>query len=244
MLSFLKRRLKPVYSRLLDHLAQRIWERTGKLACNSRRRDAIYQIFGYLENAHSSTYGDYAEFGVAGGKTFSLVVQLFQERFPKMRFLGFDSFQGLPEQGLKDRIDGYHAFKEGDFKYSEKDFLKNVYKRAKPKDKRRIITIPGWFDSLDKKNDIVKSLSITNLSFVLIDCDLYESTVPCLDFISDLITDGSVVAFDDWRCFRNLPQYGEKRSAREWMEKTGINLHFLVNIGWNGCAFTVELPKR
>ena len=36
----------------------------------------------------------------------------------------------------------------------------------------------------------------------MVDCDLYQSTVPVLAFLADLLQDGTVVLFDDWYCFR------------------------------------------
>ena len=100
--------------------------------------------------------------------------------------------------------------------------------------------VKGWFaDTLDPVK--ASSYDINVLSAVWIDCDLYESTVPVLQFISQYLTVGSVILFDDWRCYRNLPDFGEQRACREWLvANPQISLRELFSFGWHGLAFTVS----
>ena len=73
-----------------------------------------------------------------------------------------------------------------------------------------------------------------------IDCDLYESTVPVLRFLTKRLSVGSVILFDDYRCFRNLPDFGQQLACREWLEANShIRLRDLFQFGWHGQAFTV-----
>jgi len=73
-----------------------------------------------------------------------------------------------------------------------------------------------------------------------IDCDLYDSTVPVLEYLAPRLTVGSVVVFDDWRCYRNHPDFGEQRACREWLQRNPrLSLRELLSFGWNGIAFTV-----
>jgi hypothetical protein len=53
----------------------------------------------------------------------------------------------------------------------------------------------------------------------MVDCDLYESTVAVLDFITDYLQDGSILIFDAWFCFRANPNRGEHRAFQEWLKK-------------------------
>lgn len=51
------------------------------------------------------------------------------------------------------------------------------------------------------------------------DCDLYLSTVPVLEFVKDLLQKGTVIIFDDWNCFWADPDKGERRAWREFCER-------------------------
>jgi O-methyltransferase len=89
---------------------------------------------------------------------------------------------------------------------------------------------------LDRRADY----AIERIAVAWIDCDLYESTVPVLKFITPHLCVGSVIVFDDWRCYRNHPDFGEQRACREWLEANpGIKLRELLSFGWNGIAFTI-----
>ena len=73
---------------------------------------------------------------------------------------------------------------------------------------------------------------------------IYKSTVPVLRFITPYLSQGSVLLFDDWRCFRNLPDRGQQRACREWLQANPqIELHEFVSFGFHGKAFTVGFAK-
>jgi hypothetical protein len=40
-----------------------------------------------------------------------------------------------------------------------------------------------------------------------------------LNFLTDILTTGSVVMFDDWFCFRGDPTRGVQRAWREWRDR-------------------------
>jgi len=40
-----------------------------------------------------------------------------------------------------------------------------------------------------------------------------------LDFITDLVVEGTLLIFDDWFSFKANPNLGEQRACREWLEK-------------------------
>jgi hypothetical protein len=105
---------------------------------------------------------------------------------------------------------------------------------------RRVTCIPGWFhESLREYQPVVAG--IQRIAAAWIDCDLYESTVPILNFLTPRLSVGAVLLFDDWRCFRNLPTLGEQRACREWLQRNPqIGLRELFSFGWNGQAFTIS----
>lgn len=228
--------LKPIYARLAQ-IERRMQEPVN------RRFVAVEEIADYLFGAQIP--GDYLEFGVAWGTTFSYACNRFS-MYPEhkdMRFFALDSFEGLPNPKGLDAVDGYTAtFYESQFACSEEDFVRNLKRAGVNLD--RVTLVKGWFDqSLTPEN--AAQHGIDKVAAAWIDCDLYESTVPVLKFITPRLSTGSVIAFDDWRCFRNSPDFGEQRACREWQaENPHIILHELYSFGWHGIAFTVELAEE
>ena len=130
-----------------------------------------------------------------------------------MRFFAFDSFEGLP--ALRGIDVESRDFVEGQYAYGSDEFRSSIASRGV--DLTKIITVPGWFDQTCNSATISK-FEMRRASIIHIDCDLYESTTTVLDFIRPLITDGTVLIFDDWFCFRGNPNLGEQRAFREWAE--------------------------
>jgi hypothetical protein len=160
--------------------------------------------------------GDYLEFGVSWGNTF---ISAFHNarRFGlnSMRFFAFDSFEGLPP------IQGVDA--HGDCEYHKGQYACNVTEfqrriRQEGVDLNRVKLVPGWYDKV--LNDKTKQdLQIKKAAVIWIDCDLYESTVPALNFITDYVQSGTIICFDDWYCFKADPNRGECRAFNEWLTK-------------------------
>ena len=183
------------------------------LSYHKFRWDAVDKFRDYLVVAEVP--GDYVELGVAEGLTFAYVIDVFGPLFPNMRFIAADSFEGLPEPVGLDAEGGYTSgFEKGQFACSEERFKKNI--EAKGGDLSRLLTISGWFDETLKANHPISS-RIEKVAFAWIDCDLY--TIPILDYLTPRLSVGTVLMFDDWRCFRNQPTYGQQRACREWLER-------------------------
>ncbi|MEZ4681895.1 MAG: TylF/MycF/NovP-related O-methyltransferase [Caldilineaceae bacterium] len=167
--------------------------------------------------------GDYLEFGCFHGDSFVHAYNRAAPLLPWMRFWAFDSFQGLPQLS---GIDSDGEFWEGQFSCDEHTFMQNLQKANV--DLERVNCIPGWFaDTLTSNLKQKKNLQVA--SIVYIDCDLYHSTVPVLDFITDLVETGTVIMFDDWFCFKADPQKGVQKACSEWLQRNPrIKLH-----GWH-----------
>lgn len=189
----------------------------------------------------SNIEGDYLEFGVFRGKTFvSAFHSLKNLNSARMKFYAFDSFEGLPP--LKGSDSDYEAFKEGQFAYGLNDFKANLNSHGV--DLSRCSFVPGWFD--ESLNDKTKStLPVSKAAVIYIDCDLYESTVPVLDFITGYLQTGTIIAFDDWFCFAGAPDHGEQRAVAEWLDKNKhISLTEYTNMGNAGKAFIVYVKPN
>jgi O-methyltransferase len=229
--------LGPLYLRI-QQLENEIARLQGLMRNN--RFKAVEEVADYLYGAEIP--GDYLEFGVYKGVTFAHACTFFSyyPQHKHMRFFALDSFEGLPQPKGFDAVDGYTAtFYEGQFACTEKDFIENL--RREGVDLDRVRTVKGWF-SESLTDEMAARHGIDKVAAAWIDCDLYESTIPILRFLTPKLVTGSVLIFDDWRCFHNLPTRVEQRALNEWRaENPHITLHRLIDFGWHGIAFTVEL---
>jgi len=206
------------------------------LSYYKNRWDVVDKLADYLVGTQIP--GDYLEFGVFMGKTFSYAHQIMAPLFPDMRFVALDSFEGLPAPKGIDAQDNYASgFYAGQFACDIKQFETNL--RSNGVDMKRVLMVEGWFDQTLAPHD-PRSASIAKVAAAWIDCDLYESTVPVLNFLTTRLSVGSVLLFDDWRCFRNLADFGQQRACGEWLERNPqIKLNPFVDFGFHGQAFTV-----
>ena len=82
----------------------------------------------------------------------------------------------------------------------------------------KLITVKGFYlDSLTM--ELKSRLLPTKAAVIYIDCDLYASTVPILEWIIDFLQVGSVIVFDDWYCFYGDPQRGERLAWNEFRQR-------------------------
>jgi len=185
----------------------------------------------------SDLHGDYFEFGLYRGSSFSAAQRLaWRYRLaPEMRFFGFDSFQGLPEPA---GVDVAGEFRKGDYACSRAEVTATLEKRGV--DWARIHLVEGWYDqSLTAK--LKSTLALGQVGVALVDCDLYESTVPVLRFLASLMQEGSILLFDDWNCFDRSDQKGERRAFREFLvENPQFTAEKWISFGRRGQAFVLH----
>lgn len=188
--------------------------------------------------ASQDIVGDYLEFGVFQGQTFTSAYRAGRRLDNEMRFHAFDSFEGLPAPAGIDTA-GFANFAEGEYSASRKEFEQTLRKSRVAPD--RVTTTEGWFS--DTLTDSTRArLSLDRAAVVWIDCDLYESTVPVLRFIEPLLQDGTVLIFDDWFCFKGRADRGEQLAVSEWLAANpGVQLVDYRNFGPHGKAFIVNM---
>lgn len=176
------------------------------------QRKSIFMSIARFHHINRPMRGYYFEFGSHEANTMRMAWDSFRHLFD-WDFVAFDSFEGLPKITA---IDHQEIWKEGKLKTAEQDFLKICVRHGIARD--RLITVKGFFDqSLTQKT---KEMLFPDLAAVVyIDCDLYESTVPVLEFIKDFLQLGTVIVFDDWNCFWADPDKGERRAWREFCER-------------------------
>jgi O-methyltransferase len=130
-----------------------------------------------------------------------------------LRWLGFDSFFGLP---AIEGIDASGSFKEGEFSAYREDV--EYYFNRFGIDWSRTLLIDGFFsDTLNEKTK--EQYQIRECALAIVDCDLYSSTVEVLQFLERLLAPLAVLYFDDWDDFKSADQ-GESRAFREFADRT------------------------
>ncbi len=197
---------------------------------------AIYECMQVV--ADSGVRGDYYEFGLWQGYSFCVAqAAADQAGLPGMRFFGFDSFEGLPDLTGPDAES--NEFHPGDYVSSYDEVVRNLSQYGV--DWERTYLVKGWYDDLpESAGDALGEMGPAAL--VLVDCDLYESTVPVLRFIEGRLQEGTVVMFDDWNCFDASDDMGQRRALREFLaDNPRWRAEPLLSFGWHGQAFTMHL---
>jgi hypothetical protein len=154
----------------------------------------------------------YIEFGVYRGRTLRWWSQHLT--LPTARFVGFDSFEGLPENWQCYAPRGW--FNAG----------------GPPKfNDPRVSLVVGWFDqTLPSWEPPDHDQLIVN-----IDCDLYTSTTCVLTWLERYLRSGTLVYFDDL-----LDRNDELRALREWIDHHGPRVVPLAMARW-GQHMLIEL---
>lgn len=155
----------------------------------------------------------YLEFGVYRGRT--LRYWTAHVRLPDARFVGFDSFEGLPEDWQPDA-------QRGSFAVGEPPQI----------DDPRVSFEVGWFDkTLPGWQPPQHDQLVVN-----IDCDLYSSTRCVLDWLSTHLETGTMVYFDD--LFNRDHQW---RALTEWLAHGGTSAQPVAMARWgHHLLFQVE----
>lgn len=153
--------------------------------------------------------GYYFEFGSHEANTMRLAWRHFRHLF-NWDFVAFDSFEGLPEI---DAIDKQAIWSKGKLETREEDFIRIVTASGMPRS--RLTTVKGFYDQTLTPECQRKFLP-RKAAVVYVDCDLYKSTVPVLNFTKPFLQVGTVIVFDDWNCFHGDPERGERKAWREF----------------------------
>ena len=173
--------------------------------------------------------GDILEFGVAVGKSLTLMAKLQQDNLKwwgyrdevctSRRVIGFESFEGLPGD------DQFHPrWSEGSFatnyladhpvlRYDEPITPQSIYQLFEVYQLPPPEIVVGLFpESLEPSR-------FSKAALVHIDADLYASAKTALDSVEPILSDGALVCFDDWFMYRGNPNKGEQRAFKEFLEE-------------------------
>ena len=128
------------------------------------------------------------EFGVFSGETINHAAKLR----PDLKFIGFDSFEGLPE----------------DMDTGQKLVPANAFDRdgKPPEVEDNVELIKGWFDESISKWLEESGLLYRhkNIGYLNLDADIYSSTATVLTNINHMIVPGTMIRFDELSCWRYI----------------------------------------
>lgn len=174
------------------------------------------EYLDYISATYLQGDGLKLEFGVAGGAS----IWKFGKKARGMVY-GFDSFEGLSE-------DFTSSIKKGTFKQEKLPVVpKNVE------------LIKGYFsnslpDFLSREEIVDKKID-----FIHMDCDLYSSARDVLDMLTEKITAGTIIAFDE---YFNYPGWKneEFKAFQEWVKKNNVEYEYVTYVD-NNCQATVRI---
>jgi len=154
------------------------------------------------------------EFGTWKGES----INYFSSRLTKVKFYGFDSFEGLKEDWSG------HSLAKGNFDLKGKT----------PKVNENVTLIKGWFDTslplfLEQNDNKIK--------FLHIDCDTYESTKIVLDLLKGRIISGTFILFDEYIGYPSW-NVGEYKAFQELITETNLKYEY---IGFSNQAVLVKI---
>lgn len=160
------------------------------------------------ESGGTALAGDYLEFGVYLGTSLGAAVRAFDRAdVAAARFVGFDSFEGLPPGS---EADGWQS---GDFAASRSVAEWNLARQGV---RHRVELVEGWFDETCTP-EAVERHQLGQVLVAMIDCDTYTSSRQALEFVEPLLGSRSLVVFDDWYALNpdGREMEGQRRAFHE-----------------------------
>jgi O-methyltransferase len=172
-------RLFPFYSLRLEQINNNAllgkWIDANREA---RKFATRFDLYEFVSKDFQASPIDYLEFGVFEGESLRKWTQLNQNS--QSRFVGFDSFEGLPEQWGK-------ALPAGAF---------DLQGRLPEIDDPRVKYVKGWFQ--DSLPGFLEDYTPQRNLIINIDADLHSSALYCLTQLDPLIQKNTIILFDEF----------------------------------------------
>ncbi len=159
---------------------------------------------------HVKLKGLFIELGVCTGKTINFIAALN----PHQKIYGFDSFEGLPEDWVRDD----KIISAGTFGFKNTNFLPPVL--------HNVELIKGWFN--DSLEGFVKTRDAKEpIAFLHIDSDIYSSASTAFQILGSRIQPGTIIVFDE---LYNYPGYEnhEFKAFQEFLNKSHFGARYLA----------------
>lgn len=188
------------------------WVRSTYWQFGQDQRRYVFLSIARFLHINRPVPGYYFEFGCNEANTVRMAWSTFHHLFD-FHYVGFDSFEGLPEIAA---VDKQEIWKKGKLAFAEERFRGRALAHGIPAN--RLTTVKGFYDK-SLTADLKQRLLPTRAAVIYIDCDLYVSTVPVLEWMKDFLQRGTVIVFDDWFCFHGDPERGEQRAWNEFRQR-------------------------
>ena len=182
--------------------------------------------------------GDYLEFGVFNGSSFSHSIRCFKalnylNPNKNVSFYGFDSFEGFGKLEDEDK----HSF------YTDQNFevdYKSVLNRVK-KASGKLINfklIKGFFNETLSHQPAFYGIKKARIIFI--DSDTYSSSKEALDFCNDIVQQGTILILDDYYSYKGSNEKGIKRAFDEFLNSNNIEIRKIMDYGMGGVVMIVS----
>ena len=182
--------------------------------------------------------GDYIEFGVFEGSSFSHAMRCYlskKEYMPleknNVKFFGFDSFEGFGKLSLDEK----HPFYVDEQFHTSYDFVKKKIERISKRNLLEAFLIKGFL-----KDTLIEGplkYKIQKARIIFIDLDLYEPSFNALSFCKDIIQEGTILILDDFFSYRGSLNKGVARAFREFKENNKFVFREIMSYGMGGKVF-------
>ena len=157
--------------------------------------------------------GAYVEFGVSRGTSMSCVYNVLKaKKIDHVRLVGFDSFEGMPEESASE------GWTPG--AYRSTLAATKSYMASQGVTFEHIELVKGWFDDT-LTPEIKQTLGLTKASMLMVDCDSYSATKLALEFSLPLIHEQAIVIFDDWGARSDRDMIGQREAYQECVVDRG-----------------------
>jgi hypothetical protein len=167
--------------------------------------------------------GDVVEFGVFTGLSLAILAQGhgFDSKGIDRRFVGFDSFQGLPasETAHARWQPGDCAINHG---WHPRLALGARVTAEVTRDLFAVCELPEPELHVGAFADTIARVIPSRhpaIALAHFDCDLYESTRDALEASAPALQDGAMLMFDDWFHYRGNPRKGQSRAFSEFLSR-------------------------
>jgi O-methyltransferase len=188
---------------------------------------ALISAFKLADKTLMDKGAGYYEFGLFKGYTLWIASRLD----PTCPLYGFDSFTGMPPSKGSHP---HHA--RGGYAASMGEVEGHLMRHGT--DMRRVHLFQGYFS--EQLFDSVSRKTSEPVGVAVIDCDLYDSCVPVLEFLRPRLRKGSILLFDDF--FMEPPS--EKTALEEFCARyPKVQIVPLEGFGIYGMMFRVAAVR-
>lgn len=174
----------------------------------------LEHLFRFLIKTEK-TKGDVLELGTYRGGSAILMSDFLKRMNSRKKIFACDGFVGLPYDDKFSRDEN----SKGKFSDTNYQYVKEKFQKFEVD--KNIEIIKGLFEeTLELK------LNLKKFSFVMIDCDIYDSTIQALDFIFPRLQKDGIIFFQNYsRKDVNNPRWGETRAVNDFFGKKNLSIN-------------------